>query len=457
MGDGPSVEEAPAWAAAVQVHEEPELARELWARLGPDAAVRSVGVTDLLALRRAYWRVVGPPVAVPEERRVRMERGRFLHRTLGRILAREAALEVRVRHEGLVGRIDVLTDRPIEVKTTAHIVEAETLLSERPEYVEQLGMYCALVGIPNGRVLSLTVREDGSVGGVRAAEVRFRDIDAIREEMRRRAALLRECWASRTPDRLPRCPWFDRGCEFRAGPTCDCTGAEASASSPILAEVASIAPAADFADRVARGFDEQDPADRPPSIARFRDLIYPRRAYFERTRPLPAARAPAPLPASEVYARLVEAVEGGPVGEVARLPELAPEPEEEVPAFRGAPYLLRTSRARRPPPAAELVARAPQYALELGFRCAATGRTQARAVVAYERVERESDALRVFRFDFDPITIFSRLWREREALFREALERGTPERLPPCPAWMADDCPYRSECGCGAAPARSQR
>ena len=457
MGNGPSAEEAPTWAAAVRVREEPELARELWARLGPDAAVRSVGVTDLLALRRAYWRVIGPPVTVPEDRRVRMERGRFLHRTLGRILAREATLEVRVRQEGLVGRIDVLTDRPIEVKTTTHVVDAETLLAERPEYVEQLGMYCALVGIPNGRVLSLTVTEDGTVGEVRAAEVRFRHTEAIREEMRRRAALLRESWAGRTPDRLPRCPWFDRGCEFRAGPTCDCTGSETSASSPILAEVDSIAPAADFADHVARGLGERDPADRPPSIARFRNLIYPRRAYFERTRPLPPDRAPAPRPASDVYARLVEAVEGGPVGEVARLPELALEPEEEVPAFRGWPYLLRTSQARRPPPAADLVARVPQYALELGFRCAATGHTQARAVVAYERAERESDALRVFRFDFDPITVFSRLWREREALFREALERGTPERLSPCPTWMVDDCPYRSECGCGADPTRSQR
>ncbi len=448
----------PDWPASVHVREEPDLAAEIQARLTSAERRRSVSVTDLLALRQAFWKAVAPPVPVPEERKARMDVGRFLHRELGALLARDGQLEVRVRREGLVGRIDALTDRPVEVKTAGQGVEAESLVRDRPEYIEQLGMYCALLDRSNGRLLTLGVRE-GRVESVRSAEVAYRRPGVILEEMHRRAERLRTSWAAKRADGLPRCPWFDLGCQFRAGPTCDCTGGEGSEPSPILAEVESVVSSPEFAGRIGAVLEERLTTAEPPTIARFRDMVYPRRAYFEHVGgAAPAGTAPPPgFPPSDDYGRLVEAVESGPVGEVARLPEFSREPAEEVAAFRGDPYLVRTSRARRPPLASELLSRFPQYALELGFRCASTGRRTGRVVVGYERPERNTDALRVFRLEFDPVTPLARLWRERERAFRAALEAKAPEPLAACPAWMFDGCPYRAECGCGSATPRSQR
>jgi hypothetical protein len=196
-----------------------------------------------------------------------------------------------------------------------------------------------------------------------------------------------------------------------------------------------------------------------PTIARFRDMIYPRRAYFEKTRPIPPAVARGARAEEEpdTYARLTESIESGPVGEVTRLPSLASDPEEEVTAFRNDPYLARTSRARTPLAADELVGQSPQYALDLGYRCAATGRSSGRVFVAYERAVRASDRLRVFRVDFASVTVFARMWRERVAELGRALLASAPESLAACPEWMYADCPYRSECGCGSPGGRTQR
>lgn len=449
----------PDWRAAIQVREEPDLARELLDRFERTSGLRSVGVTDLLATRRAYWRLLVPPVPVPPERRARMETGRLLHRQLGTVLGREGQLEVRVRRDGIVGRIDALTDRPIEVKTATLAAQVDLLVEDRPEYVEQLGMYCALLERAEGRIVTFEVRE-GEVEAVRTVDVRFRHPRAILEEMRRRALALRSAWERREPAALARCPWFDRGCEFRAGPTCDCTGEEGNESAALLEEVRSVRGVPEEDARLLMALQSVVRPERPPTVARFRDLVYPRRTFFERTRPPPPPEPwVSPLEGPpDTYARLTEAVESGPVGEVSRLPPLADEPEEEVAAFRGDPFLVRTSVARAPPTAAEVPERFPQYVLELGFRCVATGRNSGRVIAAYERAAKESDRLRVFRVDLTPATAFARLWRRRLGDLERALRQDDGRALPACPRWMFENCPYRSECGCGGSePERSHR
>ncbi len=448
----------PEWRTAVRVLDEPDLARELTDRCGQASGLRSVGVTDLLAARPAFWRLAAPPVRVTAEREARMRSGRTWHRRLGEALAAEGQLEVRVRRDGIVGRLDALTDRPIEVKTASLAVGPELLLAERPEYAEQLAMYCALLGRPDGRILVLEVR-DREVGAVRALDVRFRRPGVLLEEMRRRAAALRAAWDARRPEGLARCPWYDRGCEYRQSGTCDCGGNEPIESDALRREVEAVdAVPSEEARLRERLSAEPVPVSSYP-IARFREIVYPRRAFFERSRPPPPPEPWAsPLerdPGS--YSRWAEAVESGPVGEVARLPSRAEEPEEDVTGFRGAPYLLRSSAARVPPTSAELVGRFPQYVLELGFKCVVTGTNVARAIIAYEHPAPSSDRLRVFRIELTSPATFARLWRRRSSALERALRSGAPLDLPACPAWMFDRCPYRGECGCASAPERSQR
>jgi len=432
---------------------------ELSRRLAGATGERSLGVTDLIATRRAFWRLTTPPVPVPAERQARLDAGRWLHRVLGSVLAAEGSLEVRVRRGGLVGRIDVLTDRPIEVKTASFAVGPEELVSDRPDHVEQLGMYCALASRPQGRLITVAAH-DTTVHEVRTVDVRFRDLASITAEMERRARELRSGLASGRVGGLPRCRWFDRGCEFQSERVCDCTGEEPDPPSRVLEEVASLEARPEVDRELAPRLSRQLSSAKPPQIERFRDLIYLRRAYFERTKPSPVAEEGRPAetaPVSDLYGRLVEAVESGEVGEVTRLPYRSEEPEEEVAAFRGFPYLLRTSRAWSAPRPEEIVGRFPQYALELGFRCATTGTRSGRVIVGFERAESPGDRLKVFELAFSPITVFARLFRERTAQLERALHDRSPTDLDACPGWMYAACPYRSECGCGSEPGRAQR
>lgn len=458
MPSGPGAERP--WQASVEVVEDVPLAAELYRRWELVRDPHAASVTDLLALRRAYWRLTVGPVGLAPEREARVEAGRRVHRALETIFASEGAVEVRVRREGIVGRVDALTDRPVEFKTTALAPPAEVIVDQRPEHVEQLAMYCALTDVRAGRLVRI-VPGAAEVPEVRTVDLEFTDLAKISGEMRRRADALRVAVDSRRPEPLPRCPWYDHGCEFRESSTCDCTGAEDPERDALRREVRVATDRADLDAVLAPRLSQRLGSVRPTSIGRFRDLIYPRRTFFERTdagsefmAPLPG---PQPVHFSPSYERLASALESGPIGEVAGLPIRADEPEEEVAAFRGTPYLARTSRSGAIPRAEEIVGKNPQYALDLGFRCAATGTDTGRVIVAYERAADPANRLRVFELRFRPVTTFSRLWRARASALDRAVAEGSPTDLPACPSWMFEECPYRVDCGCAAPAARSQR
>lgn len=450
------------WAAAVSVTEEPELAEEIRARASRGSAVLPVSVSDLLALRRAFWRRRAPSTPIAEDRRGRMEAGRSAHARLIDALPREGAFEVRIRRDGIAGRIDLLSDVPVEVKTGAG-VGPERLVELRPDHVEQVAMYCALTDRPVGRIVTLST-DDGAGPSVEAVDLPVGPLPDVAQAMRARADALREAVRCGAPTGLPACRWFGRRCEFEEARVCDCTGAETGPSREILDRVGPPRQRPEVEARWRQALASLGPAPEPPAIARFRDLLYPRRTYFEQTAEGPPAEVPGPAPAGPVrppgpdpYARLIEAVEGGPVGEVARLPPVGLGPEEEVVGFRTDPFLVRTSRAWSRIRPAEALARFPQYALELGFRCAASGRTEGRVFLSYERAEKESDRFQVLRYRFDPLSALAGEWSERSRTLRAARSAGRPESLPPCPGWMFEECPYRSACGCGEAPGRSHR
>lgn len=461
------VESAPSspipWETVVSAREEDTLERELTVRLGKGSGERSIWVTDLISLRPAFYRTVVPAVRIPPAREARLRQGRVLHRALGSRLAREGTLEARVRREGIVARIDILGEIPIEVKTTTALVDPSELSTHRPDHIEQLGMYCALANRPTGRLLTLLADPSG-VSDVQAVDLSFRSTERIWSEMRRRASLLRTAWAEVRADPLPRCPWYGRGCEFEEASVCACTGDEPPGLSPITEELDTISQRTDVRARVRSELSGPILSEGATSIERFREILYPRRAYFDRT--VPAAAIPPSLPPREVpptslepdlYARLSEALESGPAGEVARLPTRSAEPEEEVVGFGGRPLLLKTSRAWARFRGDELVARAPQYALELGLRCAATGTDSGLVVVGFERAEVDRERVQVLEVRFGSLTPFSRLFRERSRALSAAMRDRTPEALTACPRWMVSDCPYRSECGCEGAEERVTR
>jgi hypothetical protein len=446
------------WSAACRVAARPDVAQELLGRRRDAPPARSVGVTDLLDPRTAYWRTIAPVEPTPERRAI-MEGGREAHLRIGHALAPARLREVRLRREGIVGQIDLIEGGPVEIKTTSLPADAAAVRVSRPSYIEQLGMYCALMDHPSGRLL-LAGSSAGPPTPVDVYDGRFGTLEPVWSEMRARAQALRSALERRVPDGLPRCPWKGRGCEFESASLCSCTGDEPPLPTTILDQLVEFtrnaSASAEVSERLATA------AGGPvPAIRRFRDLVYPRRAYFERTEPgtPPPGGAPGfgrPAGPEDLYRVLSDLLESGPPGEMTREPTPTGEPLESIACFRGDPLLLKVTRAWSSPPADRLVADQPQYFLELALRCAALGRPRGWLVLGYERAPDWADKLRVLEVGWESLSVATALLDARRSQFLEAVRARNGSNLPACPAWMFGGCAYAPRCGCGT-PTSSAR
>src|SRR4030042_1003158 len=112
-----------------------------------------ISVTDLLNLKQAYFKRKHPEITPPLEKQQLMWAGTGFHKTFGSAVSSEEYLEQFVEAEGIVGKIDIYEKIPVEVKTTSTPLDKKDLLQYRPTYVEQLGMYCAMVNAREGEVI----------------------------------------------------------------------------------------------------------------------------------------------------------------------------------------------------------------------------------------------------------------------------------------------------------------
>src|SRR6266446_7615066 len=103
---------------------------------------RRLSVTDLLNPRQAFFRRTRPDVQPTPERMQLLFAGSGLHEVFGRTVSTEEFLEQFVEFEGIAGKIDIYKTVPAELKTTNKM--PPNVLLERPSYVDQLGMYCAM-------------------------------------------------------------------------------------------------------------------------------------------------------------------------------------------------------------------------------------------------------------------------------------------------------------------------
>ncbi len=452
MADGATADGVASALASVRLRVDPEREAELAARTPAVGEPRPLSVTDLVNPRRAVFRRLKGPAPMPLDRQARLEQGRSWHRRLGLAVAEDGRLEVRVQREGLTARIDLLTELPVEIKSGSGAPE------DRPDQLEQLAIYCALTGHRSGRLVHL-VERDPDPPSVVATDLEFADLAEVEARARRRAEAIRSAIARGEPAALGRCRWFDRGCEYRLARLCSCRGDEASEPSILPEPPRARRPRPEIAERWEAAL-RAAPPEEPRPVERYRELLYPRRAFFDRRERRPAAAAPARPPSAplDAYERAMAALERGPVGELYRLPSRLGAPGEEVLGWRAAPCAVRSSRVRSRLTAEEIVARFPQYVLDLGLRCAATGRDHGTLVVGHEHAPAGGAVLQVFDLELTEGVGPFAAWYDRRV---EALERaeqlGRPDELPACPAWMATDCPYRDACGCAAGPGRSQR
>jgi hypothetical protein len=424
----------------------------LMTRLQTRRPPRRISVTDLLSLKQAYFRRKHPEIVPPLERQQLMWAGTGFHDIFGAAVSSEEYIEQLVELHGVVGRIDIYEKVPIEVKTTSNLGEEADLRRKRPGYIEQLGMYCGMVDVGEGKIV-VYQREAPPESPLPLAvyDVRFSDLEAIREEMVRRRSLLEEALASDDPTRLPRCPWYRMQCDYSS--VCDC-GTTATPTSYTIAGLAiAVDPDMETAQKLLAKLGEQ----RPVEALHLNDIVFPRKAYFARLQREAvvdqeavdfeeAKEALTSMDRRGFVGVVRDALETGAPGEAQRIPANLGELNDRVLLHQGVPTIVRTPSLRSVVERDRLPELFPHYLLRLGFECALSDNPRGRLVLYYRNVQREDAKLLVYDVSF----------RHLDNLKAEALRRidlvqkaRRPEELPPCPAWMARYCKYAPACGCG--------
>ena len=409
-----------------------------------------ISVTDLLNLKQAYFKRKYPEITPPLEKQQLMWAGTGFHKTFGAAVSSEEYLEQFIEADGIVGKIDIYEKIPVEVKTTSTPLDTKDLLQYRPTYVEQLGMYCAMVNAHEGEIIiyQRPVPESPSTPPLVAYHVTFPNLEAIREQMRRRRDLLVQALIANDPSNLPVCPWFNRQCDYSQ--VCDC----ATASVPASREIADLAGEIYVDNRTCQQLLNKMAGAQPSPLFGINDIVFPRKAYFERLKLQETAPIEGVREEKEGYLRsmdergfldaLRDSLRFGAPGEAQRIPVKHAPLSDLVQIWQNLPTILRDPKFSSLVERERLPRAFPHYFLRLGFDCALTENAKGRLLLYYARVPKEDAKLMVYDVNFKNLSAV-----KAEALRRLGLlEKATsPLQLPKCPSWMCPYCDYRLECG----------
>ncbi len=409
-----------------------------------------VSVTDLTNLKQAYFRRKHPDIVPPLEKQQLMWAGTGFHRMFGAAVSSEEYLEQFVEADGVVGKVDIFDEIPVEVKTTSTPVDAEDILQRRPAYLEQLGMYCAMVDSHEGEIIiyQRQVEESPWVSPLLVYHIAFPDLEKVRSEMRRRRDLLLQALISNDPSNLPACPWFNRQCDYSR--VCDCQTTSVKASY----EIAGLAGEIYVDGRTRQQLLEKMAAPQPSQVFRINDIVFPRKAYLERVKPQEALPTKEVREEQEDYLRSIDergfldalrdSLRYGAPGEVQRIPVQQAALTDMVRVWQDRPTILRDPKFSSLVERERLPRTFPHYFLRLGFECALTGHSRGRLMTYYVKVPKEDAKLMVYDVRFRSLDAIRVEALRRIGLLEKAEGAGT---LPRCPSWMCSYCDYGAECG----------
>ena len=421
---------------------------ELLVRLRESRPRRRISVTDLTNPRRAYMQRIHPDIQPSLQRKQAMWAGIGFHDLFGHAVSSEQYLEQFVEWEDIVGVIDIYKDIPTELKTTRGLEQGEEFRASRPAYVEQLGMYAAMVDVRQGRLILYDRGRNGATPTLSVHAVSFPDLGSVRKEMRQRRDILVHALAAKSPSDLPRCPWFGRGCEFES--LCGCS--DAPEFVPKIAQAAPpLQPDPEEAGRLLTLIGSHQPERR----MRLHSLVMPRRAYYDsRIRETEEEDTETDL-LSSMDRRgqqrvLADSILYGRGAVSIRRPVTLDDLKDRVTFLRGVPTLLRVSRLYSLIDRDALVDKYPHYFTRLGFECALVGSKQGRLILYYERLQDEPSKLMVYDVTFADLEAIRGEEEMRLRLLRAAQGGDIdPRTLPACPPWMSKYCPHDPSCGCG--------
>lgn len=466
---------SPNLSAALRLKE--ELNRSLPA---PDE-LRTVSVTRLLNPAQAYYDLVHP---VPEE--IPAHEKRLAGTGAHDFLERRLALSFAYTEQWLHGE-DFPWDPPLD-RITAKLDAYEPLPDGRlspteiknvgapratpyEDHLEQLGMYCALLGVEFGRLILVQRHDDtGKSTLLPPWRARFPDLGEVRREMVRRRDLLLEAVRRRDPSELPRCPYYYAGCRFRRAGVCDC--AHKPPLDRLIARQAQAEEDPEFAREIEerlRAWDRENRRRRSGRPLVPEEVLTPRKAYFRRllfegtseagTDPDEDQGSP-PSPSAGVEQsnlhglrqELEATIQRAHKGRYFRRRVRFGPAEVRVRTLDGMPFLVKIRRpasAVRPTPA-ELGGPwgAPEEVWRLASLASLLGTSEARLYLWNARLRSGAEKLQVFDLAFDPRALeqVRDYIADLPGRVQGALEQRRFEQLPLCPSWMCPRCEYRGDC-----------
>ncbi len=416
---------------------------ELTAAIRTQSKRRRISVTDLVNPRKTFFARTHPEIQPGPDRTQAMMAGTGFHNEFERAVSTEEFAEQLVEFEGIVGKIDIYEDTPVELKTTRSIRQGTDAIY--PHYVDQLGMYAVMTGRGAGHLLIYGRGEFGRPPELRAYRLHFGDAPAIRTEVIRRRDLLARALDTGDPAGLPRCTWFGR-CEYEE--ICGC--------GTVTAELGRIVPESSV--RIERdprlealfGGKLGDETARAQGF-KFFHLVFPRKAAFglldeaDEAPSTPQERL-GQMERRGFFRALDEVIYRSDPRAFRSVPVRLGTLADRVRLYKDIPTILKSTRARDFIERKRLPAERPWNLDTLAFQCALSGIEKGRFVLYYEALP--EDKFMVYEMTFADLAAI----REEAERRLHLLDSGAPPaELPACPAWMAKLCPYRDRCGCGDA------
>jgi len=407
-------------------------------RLQSQSRGRNVTATDLVSVRQAYWARVHPEVKVDMERSADMLAGSGFHDAFNWKVSSEEWVEQSVSYQDIHGRIDIFEDRPLELKTSKVIIEPDEIKTLRPSYLEQLGLYCAMVERPDGHILIYNRGQGRSLIG---ASVHFDNLKGIQKEMIRRRDLLYEAIDNKDPSTLPACQWKGKGCIYEG--ICDC-GAE-TATFPI-ADLAQVQADQTLEKEFALRF-KNAPTTQPIGI-RINDLVFPRKAFFKSASEVEESDLSEDLAAlaSMGAKREFKYRALGVSGELTSRPVQFGDVTGRVEFHEGRTLWVAWSNFAKPVERYRLASALEHGMLRLGFNAALANKGKSRLVVYYPNVPDDASKVMVYDFTWKNLNPIRDEAGRRAGLLVEAKSSGRFSILPKCPQWMCKYCEHSATC-----------
>ena len=403
-----------------------------------------ISVTDLTNPMQAYFRWVHPEIKTPIDKLQYMLLGTGFHDIFSDIVTTEEYVEQLLEYDGIVGKVDIFENIPIELKTTNSI--PNDLYKEKLSYVEQLGMYCAMADCDKGQLI-IYKRGSGTKKVIlKVFDVTYFDLAKIKSSMSKRKDMFQNALESKNPDKLPRCEWYQKRCDYAKFCRCE----TANSDEPIV------------------GNDEVEISSNENALEQFTNkllskrisatdtnltldnIIFPRKYALSRNHSEIATNGNnfqtqmANIENLGFRKALLEAIKFGSEGKLNYIKISKAILQDTVLMLSGIPIMVETVEMDTMIPRKELPSIFPHYFDKLAFICALTNSPKSRLILYYQNIYKNK------------FMIYDVIFKNRNEILQEfdkrldnLINNTDHTMLPKCPKYIVKYCQYSTICECG--------